>query len=74
MAGDEATTQALGQITQTLGQIRDTQVEHGKTLATLEERSKQHEKRMNRTDKRSAGIAGAVSAVLIGAKMWLTGD
>ncbi len=71
---DEATTQVLSQITQTLGQIRDTQVEHGLTLATLEERSEQHEKRMNRTDKRSAGIAGVVSTVLIGAKMFFTGD
>ena len=71
---DTAPTPALGQISQSLGEIRDTQVEHGLTLATLEERSEQHEKRMNRTDKRSAGIAGVVSTVLIGAKMFFTGD
>lgn len=75
---DPETTRALGQITEKLGEIQVTQVEHGKTLATLEERSQQHEKRMNRTDTKtlvSGGGAGAVIAgVLVALKFWFTGS
>ena len=75
---DLETTQALGRITEKLGEIQTTQVEHGLTLATLEERSQQHEKRMNRTETKtlmSGGGAGAVIAgVFIAMKFWFTGS
>lgn len=75
---DPETTRALGQITQTLGEIRADQVEHGKTLATLEERSEQHEKRMNRHDRRAlvsgAGSGGLIASVIMGVKLWFTGS
>ena len=77
MAGDEATTQALSQISRDLRTIHETQVEHGKTLTRLDERSQQHEKRMNRADKRSGAIAGTagalVSGLIIGLKMLISG-
>jgi hypothetical protein len=42
-----------------LQQIHDEQVEQGKTLAAIDERTKQHEKRMDRSDRKAAGISGA---------------
>lgn len=74
---DPETTRALGQITQQLGEIQTTQVEHGLTLATLEERSQQHEKRMNRTETKTLVSGGSAGAVIAGAfialKIWFTG-
>lgn len=43
--------------------LRDVQGEHGETLARLDERTKQYEKRMDRTDRRTVGVAGATTAV-----------
>ncbi len=75
---DEATTQVLGQITHQLSDIRERQILHGQTLATLEERSEQHEKRMNRHDRRAlvsgAGSGGLIATVFMGIKMWFTGS
>lgn len=75
---DLETTQALGRITEKLGEIQTTQVEHGLTLATLEERSQQQESRMNRTDKKTmlsgGGAGGAIAGVLIALKFWFTGS
>jgi hypothetical protein len=77
MDADEETAQALGQITGKLGEIQETQVEHGKTLAVLDERTQQHEKRMDRTDRRAGTIGsvagGLVSTLLIGLKMLIPG-
>ena len=74
---DPETTHALGQITQQLGEIRADQIEHGKTLATLEERSEQHEKRMDRTERKSllsgGGAGAAIAGVFIALKTWFGG-
>ncbi len=74
---DEVTKNALTRIESGITTIQETQVEHGQTLATLEERTDQHEKRMNRVDKRAGTIGsvagGLVSTLLIGIKMLIPG-
>jgi hypothetical protein len=42
-----------------LREIRDDVRSHGETLARIDERTQQHEKRMDRTERKSAGISGA---------------
>lgn len=49
-----------------LDDIKTCQREHGETLARIDERTKQHEKRMDRLDKKAAGL-GAVTGMLGGA-------
>jgi hypothetical protein len=46
----------------------------GSNVATLLERSVQHEKRMDRSDRRAGVIAGAVAAVIAGVGAFLRGD
>lgn len=41
-----------------LQEIRSEQVKQGKTLARIDERTQQHEKRMDRSDRRAAGVGG----------------
>jgi len=42
-----------------LEKIHDEQIEQGKTLAAIDERTQQHEKRMDRSDRKAMGISGA---------------
>jgi len=48
-----------------LGEIKNCQNEHGELLARIDERTKQHEKRMDRAEKKAAGL-GAVTGALGG--------
>lgn len=43
--------------------LEDGQKAQGETLAKLDERSQQHEKRMDRADKRAASIGGVTGTV-----------
>lgn len=49
-----------------LDKIHEVMNKHGKLLARIDERTLQHEKRMDRSDRRSAGI-GTVTGVIGGA-------
>lgn len=49
---------ALENIHGELKGLREEQQSHGECLARLDERTLQYEKRMDRTDRRAAGIAG----------------
>ena len=74
MAREDQTTECLTRIADRLDSIDGRLGEHGNTLAVLDERSKQHEKRMNRADTRSgvigASAGGILATVIIGVKMW----
>jgi hypothetical protein len=78
MAGDKQTTECLERIADRLGSIEDRQIDHGKTLAVLDERTQQHEKRMNRAERRSAGVGatagGILAGAVIGIKMLFSGS
>ena len=65
MAGEDQTTECLTRIADRLDSIDDRLTSHGVTLAVLDERTKQHEKRMNRADRRS-GTVGATAGGLAG--------
>ena len=74
MAGEDQTTECLTRIADRLDSIDERVSENGLTLAVLDERTKQHEKRMNRADIRGgylgAGAGGILATVIIGVKMW----
>lgn len=74
MAGEDQTTECLTRIADRLDSIDDRLGTHGRTLAVLDERSQQHEKRMNRADTRGgvigASAGGILATVIIGVKMW----
>ncbi|KKM28196.1 hypothetical protein LCGC14_1567140 [marine sediment metagenome] len=78
MAGEDQTAVCLTHIADRLDSIDGRQIEHGKTLAVLDERSQQHEKRMNRADRRGgyfgAGAGGILATVVIGLRMWFGRD
>lgn len=67
MAGEDETTKCLATIAIRLGGIEDRVIENGKTLAVLDERTKQHEKRMNRADRRSGTVGATAGGILAGA-------
>lgn len=46
-----------------LDDIRGHLQKHGETLARIDERTKLHEKRMDRMDKRAAGLGAVTGAV-----------
>ena len=77
MAEEDRTEKCLTQITKSLDVIADRQIEHGKTLAVLDERTQQHEKRMNRADRRSGTVGatagGIIATAVIGLKMFFSG-
>ncbi len=55
-------TEVLESIRDDLKGLRDVQGEHSETLARLDERTMQYEKRMDRTDRRTVGVAGVTTA------------
>ena len=75
MAGEDQTAVCLTHIADRLESIDGRLADHGETLVRLDERSQQHEKRMNRTDARGGLFGGAagglLATVVVGLKMWL---
>ncbi len=65
MAGE--TEKCLTRIADRLDSIDDRLTENGKTLAVLDERTQQHEKRMNRADRRSGTVGATAGGILAGA-------
>lgn len=85
MPGEDQTAVCLNRIADRLDTIDDrlTSVdaklgEHGETLVRLDERSQQHEKRMNRADVRGGALGatagGILATVVIGLRMWFGRD
>ena len=77
MAGEDQ-TECLERIATRLDSIDERVGENGLTLAVLDERSKQHEKRMNRADRRSGTVGatagGILATIVIGVRMWFGRD
>ena len=74
MVGEDRTEECLTQITKSLDAIAERQIDHGETLAVLDERTQQHEKRMNRADRRSGTVGatagGIIATAVIGLRMF----